>query len=259
MYSIVLANDDGPHSEGLLELARRLDELYDLTVVVPDAQRSATGKALTFNRPLRVTQRERDDGLKFIIHDGSPADSLILALSFVKRIDLCIAGINSGANIGYQSMFTSGTVGIVLESALQGIPGIAVSKVTDPREWFCDTTTGMDYRFECNMTLDIAQKVLEKGLPEGIDALNLNFPLKMTSDSKIIITRPTRVRMSNEIEKRVDPNESPYYWIRGVQNPSPQGTDADVVLNNGDASLSPIVIETCGDSEIDQLKHFMKS
>ena len=73
MYSIVLANDDGPHSEGLLELARRLDESYDLTVVVPDAQRSATGKALTFNRPLRVTQRDRDDGLKFSHYSITPS------------------------------------------------------------------------------------------------------------------------------------------------------------------------------------------
>jgi 5'-nucleotidase len=259
VYSVVLANDDGPHSEGLLELARKLDKKYDLTVVVPDAQRSATGKALTISRPLRVTRREREDGLKFIIHDGSPADSVILAQSFIKKIDLCVAGINSGANTGYQSMFTSGTVGIILESALQGIPGIAVSKVVDPSEWFCDTTTGMDYTRECDTTLDIASKVLEKGMPENIDAINVNFPLNTTLESRLVVTKPTRVRMSNELEKRIDPNEAPYYWIRGIENNHPIGTDAYEVIKNGNVAISPIIIESASEAEIDQLKQFIDS
>jgi 5'-nucleotidase len=228
----------------------------DLFVITPDSQRSGTGKALTFNRPIRITEKD-SDGYKLITHDGTPADSVCIAQSFMDNIDLFISGINTGANVGYQSMFTSGTVGAVMEAALQGYPGIAVSRVAETKDWFNSTGILHEYEKECKIALEITQHVLDKGLPDGIDALNLNFPSVMADDSTIVITKPTRVRMRNDLVRRVDPNGSPYFWVRGIENEPRPNTDVHEILVNGNISLSPIIIESARDSDLEALREFI--
>ena len=82
MHKVCLTNDDGPRSEGMLKLAEELSETMELIVVVPDGQRSATGKSLTLKRPIRITEKHTKKGYEFVTHDGSPADSVILAQAF---------------------------------------------------------------------------------------------------------------------------------------------------------------------------------
>ena len=257
LKNIVLTNDDGPLSLGLRRLADALAEICKLTVIVPDGQRSATGKALTFNRPLRINEKAKNSGYRMITHDGTPADSVILARSLVDEIDLFVSGINQGANIGYQSMYTSGTVGAVMEAAMQGFPGIAVSRVVNPIEWFNHSDEERDYSGEVDITVDLAQRILSHEMPNGVDALNLNFPCTLSEKSRIMVTRPTRIRMINTIETRQDPVGNPYYWIKGTEKESPAGTDAAEVLQNGNISLSPIIIEAAGDSELQAVRDFM--
>ncbi|UCE09184.1 MAG: 5'/3'-nucleotidase SurE [Candidatus Thorarchaeota archaeon] len=257
MSNIVLTNDDGPSSKGLCELAAGLSAISELAVVVPDGQRSATGKALTFNRPLRIHHHRAKDGYRLITHDGTPADSIIIARAHLEKIDLFISGINSGANIGYQSMYTSGTVGAVLEAAMNGHPGIAVSKVASPDEWFNNSTSEVGYSAEVRVVVDIANMILERGLPSGVDALNLNFPSRTLENSRMVVTSPTRLRMTNSLEERIDPNGSPYFWIRGEENDSPRGTDANEVLANGNISISPMLIEAVGPKELQAVIDFM--
>ena len=107
MYRVCLTNDDGPRSDGLLRLADKLKEDVELYVIVPDGQRSATGKALTLKRPIRITEQHNRFGYSFVSHDGFPADSVILGESFYEKIDLFLSGPNTGANVGYQSMLTT--------------------------------------------------------------------------------------------------------------------------------------------------------
>ncbi len=116
-YTICLTNDDGPNSTGLQNLAIAIAKEFKLVVVVPDGQRSATGKSLTLNTPLRVVRRKTIDGIELYTHSGTPADSIVVAKSMFDDIDLIVSGINSGANLGYQSMLTSGTVGAAFEAA----------------------------------------------------------------------------------------------------------------------------------------------
>ena len=101
-------------------------------------------------------------------------------------------------------------------------------------------------------------RVLDRGMPEGIDLLNLNFPAELSEKSKIVITKPTKVRMHNEVERRLDPNGRPYYWYLGIEKEAPKGTDAYEVSVNNNIALSPVKIEFIHDEEIDQLKRFMK-
>jgi 5'-nucleotidase len=238
-------------------LAETLASHVDVVIVVPDGERSASGKALTLNRPLRVKKVKSTNGFEMITHDGSPADSVVLARCLIDDIDLFVSGINAGANLGYQSMFTSGTVGAAMEAALMGYPAIAVSLVVEPNEWFNSADKERDYSRICEVIRDIVLRVLSKGLPKGIDALNLNFPLFISETSKVVVTKPARVRISNELDKRVDPNQSPYYWLKGIHNDPSDDSDADVVLNNGDISLSPIIIEAVTENDIERLSDFM--
>jgi 5'-nucleotidase len=253
-----LTNDDGPRSEGLLKLAEVLSEEVELFVIVPDSQRSASGKALTLTRPIRITEQHKMDGYSFVSHDGAPADSVILASSFYEDIDLFVSGPNTGANLGYQSMLTSGTVGAAFEAALQGIPAIAVSRQATPEEWFDSTGTTQDCTDICGVTRSLVMKVLERGLPKGIDLLNLNFPSELSASSKIVITKPTKIRMHNEVERRLDPNGRPYYWYLGIEQDATEGTDAYEVSINNNIALSPVKIEFIHDEDIERLKKFME-
>jgi 5'-nucleotidase len=254
---VCLTNDDGPRSEGLLKLAEVLSKEVELFVIVPDSQRSASGKALTLTRPIRITEEHKMDGYSFVSHDGAPADSVILAGSFYKDIDLFVSGPNTGANLGYQSMLTSGTVGAAFEAALQGIPAIAVSRQATPEEWFDSTGTTQDCTEICGITRDIVMRILERGMPTGIDLLNLNFPLELSANSKIVITKPTKIRMHNEVERRLDPNGRPYYWYLGIEQNPTQGTDAFEVSVKNNIALSPVKIEFIHDEDIERLKKFM--
>ena len=259
MYKVCLTNDDGPRSEGMLKLAEVLSEVVELIVVVPDGQRSATGKTLTLKRPIRVTEKHDQNGYQFVTHDGSPADSVILAQAFYDDIDLIISGINSGANVGYQSMLTSGTVGAAFEAAIRGLPAIAVSRQASPSDWFGATGSNGDFVKVCEITKDLVMKVLEKGMPQGIDMINLNFPCILTNKSEIVVTIPTKVRMHNELEKRIDPNGRPYYWYLGIERDPPPKSDAHEVFVKGNISLSPVILDWIGEKEVKILEEFMKN
>ena len=258
MYKVCLTNDDGPRSEGMLKLAEVLSKVVELIVVVPDGQRSATGKTLTLKRPIRITEKHDKNGYQFVTHEGAPADSVILAQAFYDDIDLIISGINSGANVGYQSMLTSGTVGAAFEAAIRGLPAIAVSRQATPIEWFEATGADGDCERMCEMTKDLVMKVLERGMPEGIDMLNLNFPSKLTGNSELVVTIPTKVRMHNEVEERTDPNGRPYYWYLGIERDPPSKSDAHEVFVKGNVSLSPVILDWIGEKEVKILEEFMK-
>lgn len=257
MPRVCLTNDDGPRSEGLLKLAEVLSADVELFVIVPDSQRSASGKALTLTRPIRITEQHDMNGYSFVSHDGAPADSVILASSFYKDIDLLVSGPNTGANLGYQSMLTSGTVGAAFEAAIMGIPAIAVSRQASPQEWFDSTGTTQDCTDICGITKELVMRVLKKGMPKGIDLLNLNFPTQLSLESKIVIAKPTKIRMHNEVERRLDPNGRPYYWYLGIEKDAMEGTDAYEVSVNNNISLTPVKIEFIHDEDIESLKKFM--
>lgn len=258
MFRVCLTNDDGPQSDGLLQLAEKLSKEVELFVIVPDGQRSATGKALTLKRPIRITEQHEKNGYSFVSHDGFPADSVILGESFYNDIDLFISGPNTGANVGYQSMLTSGTVGAAFEAAIRGVPAIAVSRDAAPEEWFDSKGSTSDCEKVCEITKDLVMRVLRKGMPEKIDLLNLNFPSDISATSKIVITKPTMTQMHNEVERRVDPNGRPYFWYLGIKRDPPINTDAYEVFVNKNISLSPVTFEWINCENIDTLNQFMK-
>lgn len=254
-----LTNDDGPASPGLLSLADHLKTISDLTVVVPDGQRSASGKGQTLNRPIRITRDVPAEGYRLIAHDGLPADSVVIAQYFSRNLELFVSGINLGANAGYQSILTSGTAGAAIEAALRGYPAIAVSREVSSEDWFSQSGAGPDCHAVCEITTRIIKQILDKGMPRSTSILNLNFPRVLTDKTQVVVTRPIRARMKDEIERRIDPNGSPYYWVRGVEITPTKDTDVHEVLVKGNISLSPITIESVTDAQLDPVRDFVRS
>ncbi|MFQ5834122.1 MAG: 5'/3'-nucleotidase SurE [Candidatus Thorarchaeota archaeon] len=258
MSTVCLVNDDGPQSVGLLKLAEALADSVSLTVIVPDGQRSGTGKALTLDRPIRITERTDHGKFSLIAHDGLPADSVVIALSMIEQIDLFVSGMNAGANLGYHRMFTSGTVGAALEAALQGYPAIAVSLAAPPEYWFTNMKEDDDLERICDLTRSLVERVLERGLPSGIKALNVNYPKSLSPNSGFVVSNPTTVAIVNRLEERKDPYGGSYYWIRGGEVESRVSGDALEVLERGNISISPIMIQGVRNEDIENLRRFLK-
>ena len=126
---ILITNDDGVDSPGLMALAVELERIGDITVLAPDRNWSASGHSRALERPLRVKEVHLKNGMAAFSADGSPADCVALgARGFLPfKPDLVVSGINTSANLG-QDVVYSGTVAAAMEAALWGIPAIAVSQ-----------------------------------------------------------------------------------------------------------------------------------
>src|SRR6185436_19087817 len=125
---ILITNDDGYHSEGIIALEEALSDLGEIYVVSPASEQSGAAHSLTLARPLRIRQI---DGRHWTV-DGTPTDCVTLALNQILTADerphICVSGINHGPNLGDDATY-SGTVAGAMEAAILGIPGIAFSLV----------------------------------------------------------------------------------------------------------------------------------
>ena len=129
MKHILVTNDDGFDSKGLLALVEALKPLGKVTVVAPTTEKSACGHSLTLTRPLHFVELEKDF---YKLDDGTPTDCIFLSLNKLfendNKPDIVISGINVGANMG-EDITYSGTASAAMEAVLQDIPAIAISQV----------------------------------------------------------------------------------------------------------------------------------
>ncbi len=232
---ILLTNDDGPFSPGLWILYEAIKDLGDVYVVVPETPKSATGLGLTLHKPLRMNKLRLSGRTAYVV-SGTPSDVIYVAMNtVVGKPDLVVSGINVGDNLSIQVILSSGTVGAVLQAAIEGIPGIAFSAaVAGPEEMEEES-----YREHLlNLTREIVKAVLERGMPSGVDVLNVNFPGVLARD--IVVVRAARKRFSTSIVKRRDPRGVPYYWLYGQPVEAEPGTDVHTVLEEGKAAVTPL-------------------
>src|SRR6186713_2464638 len=128
MTRILITNDDGIHSDGLIKVEEALKEIGDVYVVAPESEMSGASHSLTLARPLRI--RQIDDHHWTV--DGTPTDCVTLALNRIlangDRPDICVSGINHGANLGDDATY-SGTVAGAMEATILGVRGLAFSLV----------------------------------------------------------------------------------------------------------------------------------
>src|ERR671920_1046704 len=241
MTRILLTNDDGINSDGLIKLEEALKEVGDVYVVAPAFEMSGASHSLTLARPLRIRQLDE----RHWAVDGTPTDCVTLALNKIlsadQRPDICVSGINHGGNLGDDATY-SGTVAGALEAAILGVPGLAFSLVA--RENF-------DFTASARFAVTAARKVLEEGLPEGT-LLNINVPPGEVAGVRV--TRQGIKKARPIITEHIDPRGKAYYWIgeEYYGTSTEDGTDYAAV-EAGCISVTPLRSDMTNHSALDAL------
>ncbi|MGE3959928.1 MAG: 5'/3'-nucleotidase SurE [Vicinamibacterales bacterium] len=228
MPKILVTNDDGYRSQGILSLALALAPLGEITVVAPTEEASAIGHALTLRRPLRLEHiRENIYGV-----DGTPTDCVNIAVTQIYRgtlPDLVVSGINKGYNLGDDVTY-SGTVAGALEAALLGIPGLAVS--------LARTREDYDFSYAARAAAAVAMAMLEKPLPP-FTFLNVNVPRGTPKGFRTTVQ--ARRNHVTEVLVRDDPKGRPYFWIDEGQNEwEPHDRSDYQAVRDGYVSITPL-------------------
>lgn len=240
MYKILISNDDGIHALGLRTLAERLARQYQVYVVAPDRERSATGHALTLHKPLRVDPVDLGSDIKEAYAvTGTPSDCIKIALNAVLdvRPDVIVSGINHGPNLGADVLY-SGTVSAALEGALNNMPSIAVSLLNGYDK-------NADFSHGAEFIADFIPTVVGARLP-GKTILNVNIPAVPITDMTGVKMTTLGIRMyTDTYEKRVDPRNQVYYWLAGeIIDDSDEAPDSDVVaMRNNMVSITPVTFD----------------
>jgi 5'-nucleotidase len=237
---ILVTNDDGVNSPGLLALVQEMRKLAQVRVLAPDRNWSGGGHVKTLDRALRVKEVRLADGTQAFASDGAPSDCVALAtLGYFKEpIDLVVSGINTGANLGHDVTY-SGTVTAAMEAVIAGIPGVAVSLET------VDGHLGeIDFGPAARAASRIVRQVLENGLAHDV-LLNVNVPFLPEEQIRgIVLTRQGLRVYHSRLDERVDPRNKSYYWIGGdaPTGVPERGTDVGA-LAEGFVSITPLQLD----------------
>ena len=233
---LLLTNDDGIEAKGLKTLYSTLSEEkdFDIRIVAPDRERSAVGHAITVFDPISVKKEYINGTFCGYSVAGTPADCVKLAITaiFEKKPDLLVSGINRGANIG-ENIIYSGTVSAATEGTIYEVPSIAVS---------IDNLRDTNYGFAAGFTKKMAKSLLDiKKLPPRT-LLNINIPDVAEEKIRgIRLTHQSTVKFKDIFIKRVDPRGRDYYWMDGEYEVITDDEDSDyVAIKNNYISITPI-------------------
>ncbi|MGA1843423.1 MAG: 5'/3'-nucleotidase SurE [bacterium] len=254
---ILVTNDDGIHSPGLVALVAALRNLGEVTVVAPETERSAAGHSITINHPLRIHEVIKGDEAFGYAVNGTPADCVKIALGTImkERADLVVAGINTGLNTGTHVIY-SGTVSGAMEGAILGLPALAISVEVKPHAGEKALPHAV-FSFPAEFSAYLAGMVMERGLPHQT-LLNINFPACSKSDIQgIAITQQGQSIFRDRFHKRIDPREKVYYWLAGdIEEIASEGGDSldYIAVKRGYISITPLSTDLTNHHYIDQLK-----
>lgn len=245
MPVILVTNDDGVHSHGLIALFKAMKELGDAYVVAPDRERSAVSHSLTLHRPLRVEEvREHIYSI-----NGTPTDCVAIGVEKIlkRKPGIIVSGINKGGNLGDDVTY-SGTVSAAMEGTILGIPSIAVSLVLDGRHPIHYDTAG----FYASMAV---RYILENALPYDT-LLNINIPNCSKEDIRgVKFTRQGKRIYDGSINEVLSPSGEKHYWIGGGRPFWEHGEDTDIsAVMDSYVSITPIHLDLTNYSTIELIK-----
>ena len=234
---ILIANDDGYLAPGLAALVKACAGLGEIDVVAPEQNASGTSNALTLNRPLSVFDATGEAVRGFKVVNGTPSDCVHVALTGLlpQRPDLVLSGINNGANMGDDTLY-SGTVAAAMEGYLFGIPAIAFSQVL--KGWGEIEAAAATAR-------SIVDRVLSGGMPAGPWLLNVNIPnVADAAQRPRRITRLGRRHASQPVIRQTNPRGEAIYWIgpAGEARDGGEGTDFHATAQ-GQVSITPLQVD----------------
>jgi 5'-nucleotidase len=243
---ILLSNDDGYLAPGLAQLAASLADLGELSVVAPESNRSGASNSLTLDRPLHL--RTAGNGFQYV--NGTPSDCVHLAVTgvFAEQPDMVVSGINSGANMGDDTIY-SGTVAAATEGYLLGVPSIAISLASFAGEHF--DTAGRVAR-------ELVQRFSAQPFSVPI-LINVNVPdVPYAQLRGIQVTRLGRRHKAEPAVKSVSPRGDTLYWI-GAAGPAAdagEGTDFYAV-QHGWVSVTPLQIDLTHAGQLADVRHWI--
>ncbi|MCS7227870.1 MAG: 5'/3'-nucleotidase SurE [Endomicrobia bacterium] len=238
-YKILITNDDGLFSEGLIPLIQEIKKIGEVCVIVPEHEMSAVSHSLSLFVPVRVKEVNLD-GHNIKLVSGTPADCVRLGvIEFQRRkTDIVISGINQGPNLGYDVNY-SGTVAAAREATFLGIPGVAISSATD------------DYFTVAKISKKIIAFLLKTKFNQ---LLNINFP--QTYPKGIRITILGERRYKDVVYKKKDPVGIPYYWLKSKlisNNIKQKNVITDIAaVESGYVSITPLTYDITDYNKFDR-------
>ncbi len=232
---ILITNDDDITSPGIRNLVEAVKDLGKVVVVAPDKPQSGMGHAITIGSPLRMNKMNLFGEIEAWQTTGTPVDCVKLAVDKIlhRKPDLCLSGINHGANHSINVIY-SGTMSAAMEASIEGIPSIGFSL--------------LDYRYEADFTASrqivnkIVKKLLSQKLMDKHLLLNVNIPAVPPSEiAGIKICRQAYAKYEEDFDERLDPHGKKYYWLTGEFVNFDKGKDTDVwALAHNYASVVPV-------------------
>ncbi|MCC7152483.1 MAG: 5'/3'-nucleotidase SurE [Rubrivivax sp.] len=234
---ILIANDDGYLAPGIAALVRACEGLGEIDVVAPEQNASGTSNALSLTRPLSVFEARGVHGRTVTVVNGTPSDCVHVALTGLlpQRPDLVLSGINNGANMGDDTLY-SGTVAAAMEGFLFGIPALAFSQVE--KGWAHLDAAAATAR-------ELIEQVLAPGLPSTPFLLNVNIPTCADACTRARrVTRLGRRHASEPVVRQVNPRGDTIYWIgpAGDAREAGEGTDFHAIAQ-GEVSITPLQVD----------------
>jgi len=244
---ILLSNDDGYQAPGIVALHEAIKDLGEVEVVAPEHNNSAKSNALTLHSPLYV--HEAANGFRYV--NGTPADCVHVALTGLLgyRPDLVVSGINNGANMGDDTIY-SGTVGAAMEGYLFGISAIAFSQTQ--KGWAHLDAAARKVR-------ELVQQVLAEGSPQAKPfLLNVNIPNRPYDELKPFkVCRLGRRHAAEKVISQTSPHGETMYWIGGAgpAKDDAEGTDFHATVQ-GHVSVTPLKVDL---TDHDELAHWTEA
>ena len=245
---ILLSNDDGFRSEGLIALKNELSKTDEVWVVAPEREQTCISHAITLHKPLRIT----DHGDRLFSTNGTPADAVLLGLRVVlpRTPDLVVSGVNTGPNMG-QDVVYSGTVAAAREGAFVGLSAIA-----------CSLSARRAFRFD---TAVRAVSHIVDAIRDRIGSddvfMNVNIPnIPWDMLQGFVVTRLGRRIYNGKVIERIDPRGGKYYWVGsdGVERfESIEGSDFHAV-EKGYVSITPLHWDTTSHRNIEKFKQIFR-
>lgn len=244
---VLISNDDGVQSAGLLALKRSLERVGLVHVFAPDRNWSAAGHSRLLHEPLTVRTVRLADGSTVQVSNGTPADCVALALMGLipGRPDLVVSGINRGPNVGSDVTY-SGTVAAAMEAVLFGVPAMAIS---------LDGYSDWDFACAAELARRLVLEVGRRGLPPGI-LLNVNVPNRPVEEIRgVALTRLGRRIYRDELELIEEDEHQRRYRLGG---PPPTGelipgTDL-AALAAGYISITPLHMDLTEHRFLEEMK-----
>ena len=257
-FNILITNDDGFESEGLLTLVKTIKSIENVivTVVAPTTEKSACGHSLTLTKPLRFVEIEDNF---FKLDDGTPSDCVYLATHalYKNKPDLVISGINKGSNMG-EDITYSGTASAAMEAVLQGIPAFSISQVCKDKY---KSLQIHGYDLACEVAKDITERLLKNEINTGKRKfLNINIPPIKKEDSKGYKITEAGFRLyGNDAHLHRNPRGEEYYWI-GIHPLQWKSRNVDIMcdldaIEQKFVSITPIQLNLTSYDEIENLRH----